>query len=89
MKPRKKGSKFFRYFWNILVSIDQFFNTIFAGDPDETISSRVGKWARDGKHRKGWKKIVHDIVHFVVEIFEKDHLKKHIEEDEGDDAVLK
>lgn len=32
-----------RYFWNVAISIDQFFNTILAGDPDETMSSRMGK----------------------------------------------
>ena len=32
-----------RYFWNILISIDQFLNTLAGGDPDETISSRMGK----------------------------------------------
>jgi hypothetical protein len=32
-----------QYIWNILISIDQFFNTIFGGYPDETISSRMGK----------------------------------------------
>jgi len=31
------------YFANLLVSIDQFFNTVMAGSPDETISSRMGK----------------------------------------------
>jgi hypothetical protein len=32
-----------RYIRNLLISIDQLVNTIFAGDPDETISSRCGK----------------------------------------------
>jgi len=32
-----------KYFWNILISIDQLANTVAGGDPDETISSRVGK----------------------------------------------
>lgn len=32
-----------QYVWNVLISIDQFFNTLFAGNPDETISSRLGK----------------------------------------------
>jgi hypothetical protein len=32
-----------KYFWNILVSIDQFVNTLLGGNPDETVSSRMGK----------------------------------------------
>ena len=38
-----KGLSVKRYIWNILISIDQFINTLFAGDPDETLSSRMGK----------------------------------------------
>ena len=32
-----------KYIWNMLIAFDQFVNAIFGGDPDETISSRVGK----------------------------------------------
>jgi len=77
------------YFWNILISIDQFFNTVFGGDPDETISSRLGKWARDGRHKNDTgRKIIWKITNWVVEKFEKDHFKKSIEEDEGDNSTL-
>lgn len=31
------------YLWRNLIAIDQLFNTIFNGDPDETISSRLGR----------------------------------------------
>jgi hypothetical protein len=30
-----------RYIFNILISFDQFINTIFGGDPDMTISARL------------------------------------------------
>lgn len=77
------------YFWNILISIDQFFNTVFGGDPDETISSRLGKWSRDGRHKNDTgRKIIWKITNWVVEKFEKDHFKKSIEEDEGDNSTL-
>lgn len=32
-----------RWFWNVLVSMDQFANTLLGGNPDETLSSRMGK----------------------------------------------
>ena len=76
-----------KYFWNVLVSIDQLINTIFGGDPDETLSSRMGKWVRTGK-KKGVRKIVYKISNWVVELFEKDHFKKSIEEDEGNRKVI-
>ena len=37
-----------RYTVNVLIGIDQLVNAIFKGDPDETISSRIGK--RKVKH---------------------------------------
>lgn len=37
------------YFWNILVSIDQFINTLLYGNPDETISSRAAKARNAGR----------------------------------------
>ena len=32
------------YLRNVLVGVDQLFNAIFGGDPDETISSRVYRY---------------------------------------------
>lgn len=37
-----------RYFWRVLISIDQLLNTVAGGDPDETLSSRLGKAAEKG-----------------------------------------
>lgn len=65
-----------QYIWNILISIDQFFNTVFGGDPDETISSRVGKRAE-----KGCKACI--LLCKLLGFFEKDHCYKSIEPDEG------
>ena len=81
-------SKVKQYFWNLFISIDQFVNTVFGGSPDETISSRLGKWARNSKHKSGVRRHIYNIVNFIVEVFEKDHFKKSIEEDEGDDALI-
>jgi hypothetical protein len=32
-----------QYVWRLLIAIDQLLNTLFFGDEDETISSRLGK----------------------------------------------
>lgn len=37
-----------RWFWNVLIAIDQLGNALIGGDPDETISSRLGKCSRAG-----------------------------------------
>jgi hypothetical protein len=34
---------FLKYLKNILISLDQFFNTLAGGDPDMTISARLGR----------------------------------------------
>lgn len=88
MKSLKTECKICNYVWNILISIDQLANTIFGGDPDETISSRLGKWSRDGRHRTGVRKPIWKVANIVVELFERDHFKKSIEEDEGSNATL-
>ena len=69
------------YFKNLLIGIDQLANTIIAGDPDETISSRAGKNVKAGK--KGpWKWLC-----LILNKFDKNHCQESIEEDEGKDAV--
>jgi hypothetical protein len=40
-----------RYVRNLLISLDQLANTILGGDPDETMSSRMGKHL---KKRDSW-----------------------------------
>lgn len=69
-----------RYGLNILISIDQFANTVLGGDPDETISSRAAK----GQHRWYWRALGH-----VLEWLDPGHLKDSLEHDEGEDAILK
>lgn len=73
----KLAPKIKQYFFNILISFDQFVNTLAGGDPDETISSRLGKNFKNSELRK-----------FVDFLFKKGHCEGAIEEDEGDDAVL-
>ena len=65
-----------RYFWNLLIAIDQLFNTLLNGDPDETISSRAGKL----RYRKLWAKY----LCLVLDKIDKNHCEKSIEEDEGE-----
>ena len=40
-----------KYLHNLCVSIDQLANTLLAGYPDETLSSRFYRWNRDGIHK--------------------------------------
>jgi len=62
-----------RWLLNILVSIDQFVNTVLGGDPDETISSRAAK-------SKAWPACV---LCRVLDWLDKGHCRRSIEPDEG------
>ena len=63
------------YLWNILISVDQFVNTIFGGNPDETISSRAAKASRRGDK---WGCILCKLLDKI----DKDHCNNNIELDE-------
>jgi len=69
-----------KYGWNLLISLDQFINTVFGGDPDETLSSRMGKREKDCK--------ICLVICLLLNLFQKDHCIKAEEKDEGKDAVL-
>lgn len=71
-----------RYALNVLIAIDQLVNAILFGDPDETLSSRIGKNAE-----KGHKFSI--FMSKVLDWFEKDHCKKSMEYDEGKRGLLK
>lgn len=66
-----------KYVLNILIALDQLANALLLGDPDETISSRMGKYAERGR---GW---VPCQLCKLINLFDKDHCKNSIELDEG------
>lgn len=68
-----------KYFWNILIGIDQLANTLIGGDPDETISSRCGK--RNWKPCRWLCRVLHKL--------DPEHCEKSIEADEGSGEVIK
>ncbi len=68
-----------KYLINMLISIDQFFNTLFGGDPDESISSRAGK--RQGKN------IIPTVLCWFLDKLDPGHCKDAIEADEGKDEL--
>lgn len=67
-----------KYFWNVLVSLDQLGNTLLGGYPDETISSRLAKLKRKGNK-------VGVIGCKILDKIDKGHCEKYIELDEGSD----
>lgn len=66
--------------FRVAVSNDQTLNAALDGSEDETISSRAGKAAREGK-RWGC------VLCRLLNVFDNDHCQKTIEEDEGERLV--
>ena len=64
-----------RWIHNVLVAFDQFWNAVFGGDPDETVSSRAGK----ARHRNR----AADLLCRALDVLDKDHCEDAIEHDEG------
>jgi len=73
-----KSEKIKQYAANLLLSWDQLMNTIWCGDCDESISSRVGKSIREGSKR--W---LPNYLNRELDKAQKDHSIKSIEDDEG------
>ncbi len=70
-------SKILKYLKNLLISIDQFFNALLGGDPDETLSSRFGKCNSK----------ICLFICMILHKLDKEHCKKSMEIDEGKDEV--
>lgn len=68
----------FKYFWNILIWIDQGVNTLTFGNPDETLSSRWGKGQRKGDCR------FCSFMCKLLDIVDRGHCERYIEEDENE-----
>lgn len=66
-----------RYIFNIFIGVDQLFNAIFGGDPEETISSRLGRYSSTNKAAYYIAKVI-DYV--ALKIFkEANHCKVSLE----------
>lgn len=79
----------FRWPVNILIGIDQLCNTILGGDPDETISSRLGKLKVKNGGRIPWTRPLAKVIDWSLDRLDKNHSLDCIESDEGDDAAWK
>ena len=50
------------YAMQVLIALDQLFNTLLGGWPDETLSSRCWRWSRDGV--RDWPRRIIDALPF-------------------------
>lgn len=66
------------YWLRVLIGLDQFLNAIANGDPDETVSSRIGRAQRDGR-LKWWRKPLHYVIWRGLEKLDPGHCLRSIE----------
>ena len=90
MSLSKPKTRFGQWVKNCLIALDQLGNAVWGGDPQETISSRLGKMHQaeaegKGKMRPGPKEL-HDALNEI----QHDHCERAIDESPaaGDDAVF-
>ncbi len=76
-----------KYITNILISLDQTGNALCGGDPDETISSHIGKVKRSMGGAIGWKRPILKILDIILNRIDRNHSVDAIEEDEGKDSL--
>lgn len=69
------GRRIGRYLFNLLILLDQAANTLLGGDPDHTISGRVGYHATLGKP---WALKAEKWINAIF-FWQEDHCKKAIE----------
>lgn len=84
---------------NILLGLDQLGNTILnvlpwpftwpgVGDPDETISSTLGKLKKRNQGKIPWRWPFAKVIDWGLDKIDPNHSIDAIEEDEGKEAVL-
>lgn len=61
-----------KYVLNFLISVDQFANTLLGGNPDMTISTRLGIWLQGSNP---WKRGVAKVACKALDLLDKDHCK--------------
>jgi hypothetical protein len=76
-----------KWVFNVLIGVDQLGNSILGGDPDETISSRIGKVKLAHGGRIPWKYPWMKVTDFILDKIDPNHSINSIEPDEGSDEI--
>nr|WP_309504270.1 hypothetical protein [uncultured Roseovarius sp.] len=66
-----------RRFWNALIALDRFGNTLIGGSPDETISARAARQS----HKRGWR-----LLGRILDAIDPGHMAEALEPSEHDPA---
>lgn len=80
-------NKLGKYVLNVLISLDQLGNSLLLGDPDETISSRIGRIKRKWGGSIPWGRPVTKTTDWVLDKIDPNHSLDAIESDEGKEGL--
>jgi hypothetical protein len=74
-----------RYLYNALIALDQFVNALTGGDPDMTLSGRMGRAVAEGRCK------LCGLICWLLGLIDKDHcaLAAKNEADEGADETVR
>ena len=75
------------YLFNLFIGLDQLLNVVAGGDPDETVSSRLGRIKIRNHGRIPWRRPVAKCVDFVLEHIDAGHSVAAIEPGKGSEGV--
>jgi hypothetical protein len=73
---------------NVLVSLDQLVNSVLAGDPDETISSRLGRIKAKYGGKIPWTRPVARITERILNKIQRRHVEQSVEPAGGDRGLV-
>lgn len=77
-----------RWVMNVLISLDQLGNSIGGGDPDETISSRIGRIKVKWGGRIPPARVVVRLTDWALDKIQRDHCRRAIEAGRGDGGIF-
>jgi len=77
-----------QYLFNVWIAIDQFANVMSGGDPDETISSRLGRIKKANHGRIPWTRPVAHITDALLEWIDPGHSIHSIEDGHGGSGIV-
>lgn len=79
--------KLWRYLRNVAVGVDQLGNALLAGDPDETVSSRLERLRVKHGGRIPWHHPWARLLARALETIDPGHLARSLEPGEGGDQL--
>lgn len=87
MTKTSKWERFLKYWLNIAIALDQLGHAVCGGDPQETISSHIGKIKLKNGGRIPWRYPVIRLIDKGLERLDHNHSLEAIQEAEGSDAT--